>query len=187
MHRLLMLAFALLSSFAAFAANPQLEVKTSLGTISIELYEDKAPKSVENFLQYAKDDFYNGTVFHRVIPGFMIQGGGFTPEMKQKETRAPIQNEARNGLKNQTGTLAMARTSDPNSATAQFFINVVDNSFLDYPRPDGAGYAVFGKVVQGMDVVKKIEMSPTGTVGPFQDVPNTPVIIESVKLLPAKK
>ena len=187
MHRLLMLAFALLSSFAAFAANPQLEVKTSLGTISIELYEDKAPKSVENFLQYAKDDFYNGTVFHRVIPGFMIQGGGFTPEMKQKDARAPIQNEARNGLKNQTGTLAMARTGDPHSATAQFFINLKDNSFLDYPSRDGWGYAVFGKVTQGFDIVQKIAMVPTGNAGPHQNVPNTPVVIESVKLLPAKK
>ena len=187
MHRLLMLAFALLSSFAAFAANPQLEVKTSLGTISIELYEDKAPKSVENFLQYAKDDFYNGTVFHRVIPGFMIQGGGFTPEMKQKDARAPIQNEARNGLKNQTGTLAMARTGDPHSASAQFFINLKDNSFLDYPSRDGWGYAVFGKVTQGFDIVQKIAMVPTGNAGPHQNVPNTPVVIESVKLLPAKK
>ena len=187
MHRLLMLAFALLSSFAAFAANPQLEVKTSLGTISIELYQDKAPKSVENFLQYAKDGFYNDTVFHRVIPGFMIQGGGFTPDMKQKDARAPIQNEARNGLKNQTGTLAMARTGDPHSATAQFFINLKDNSFLDYPSRDGWGYAVFGKVTQGFDIVQKIAMVPTGNAGPHQNVPNTPVIIEFVKLLPAKK
>ena len=187
MHRLLMLAFALLSSFAAFAANPQLEVKTSLGTISIELYQDKAPKSVENFLQYAKDGFYNDTVFHRVIPGFMIQGGGFTPDMKQKDARAPIQNEARNGLKNQTGTLAMARTGDPHSASAQFFINLKDNSFLDYPSRDGWGYAVFGKVTQGFDIVQKIAMVPTGNAGPHQNVPNTPVVIESVKLLPAKK
>jgi len=182
-----MLAFALLSSFTAFAANPQLEVKTSLGTISVELYQDKAPKSVENFLQYAKDDFFNGTVFHRVIPGFMIQGGGFTADMKQKETRAPIQNEAKNGLKNQTGTLAMARTSDPHSASAQFFINLKDNSFLDYPGRDGWGYAVFGKVVQGFDIVQKIASVPTGTAGPHQNVPHTPVVIESVKLLPAKK
>ena len=187
MHRLLMLAFALLSSFAAFAANPQLEVKTSLGTISIELYQDKAPKSVENFLQYAKDGFYNDTVFHRVIPGFMIQGGGFTPDMKQKDARAPIQNEARNGLKNQTGTLAMARTGDPHSASAQFFINLKDNSFLDYPSRDGWGYAVFGKVTQGFDIVQKIAMVPTGNAGPHQNVPNTPVIIEFVKLLPAKR
>jgi peptidyl-prolyl cis-trans isomerase A (cyclophilin A) len=187
MRRLFLLLFAIFFSATAFAANPQLEVKTSLGTISIELYEDKAPKSVENFLQYAKDDFFNGTVFHRVIPGFMIQGGGFTPEMKQKDTRGPIQNEAKNGLKNQTGTLAMARTNDPHSATAQFFINLKDNSFLDYPGRDGWGYAVFGKVVQGFDIVQKIAMVPTSNAGPHQNVPTTPVLIESVKLLPAKK
>jgi peptidyl-prolyl cis-trans isomerase A (cyclophilin A) len=187
MHRLLLLALALLSSISALAANPQLEVKTSMGTITVELYEDKAPKSVENFLRYAQDDFFNGTVFHRVIPGFMIQGGGFTPDLKQKDTRAPIQNEARNGLKNQTGTLAMARTSDPHSATAQFFINLKDNSFLDNPGRDGWGYTVFGKVVQGFDIVQKIATVPTGNAGPHQNVPNTPVVIESVKLLPAKK
>ena len=187
MHRLLLLALALLSSMSALAANPQLEVKTSMGTLTIELYEDKAPKSVENFLRYAQDDFFNGTVFHRVIPGFMIQGGGFTPDLKQKDTRAPIPNEAKNGLKNQTGTLAMARTSDPHSATAQFFINLKDNSFLDNPGRDGWGYAVFGKVVQGFDIVQKIAMVQTGNAGPHQNVPNTPVIIESVKLLPAKK
>ena len=187
MHRLLLLALALLSSISALAANPQLEVKTSMGTLTIELYEDKAPKSVENFLRYAQDDFFNGTVFHRVIPGFMIQGGGFTPDLKQKDTRAPIPNEAKNGLKNQTGTLAMARTSDPHSATAQFFINLKDNSFLDNPGRDGWGYSVFGKVVQGFDIVQKIAMVQTGNAGPHQNVPNTPVIIESVKLLPAKK
>jgi len=187
MHRLYLLLFAIFFSATAFAANPLLEVKTSMGTISIELYEDKAPKSVENFLQYAKDDFFNGTVFHRVIPGFMIQGGGFTPEMKQKDTRGPITNEAKNGLKNQTGTLAMARTNDPHSATAQFFINLKDNSFLDYPGRDGWGYAVFGKVVQGFDIVQKIAMVPTSNAGPHQNVPTSPVLIESVKLLPAKK
>jgi cyclophilin family peptidyl-prolyl cis-trans isomerase len=187
MHRLILAAFAFLFSLAALAANPQLEVKTSQGMLVIELYQDKAPKTVENFLQYAKDNFFNGTVFHRVIPGFMIQGGGFTPDMKQKEVRAPIQNEAKNGLKNETGTLAMARTNDPHSATAQFFINVADNKFLDYPSRDSWGYAVFGKVTQGMDIVKNIEKLPTTTVGPFQNVPTTPVVIESVKLLPAKK
>jgi peptidyl-prolyl cis-trans isomerase A (cyclophilin A) len=180
-----MLAFALLSSITAFAANPQVEMKTSMGTIIIELYQDKAPKSVENFLQYAKDDFFKDTSFHRVIPGFMIQGGGFTADMKQKETRASIQNEAKNGLKNETGTLAMARTSDPHSATAQFFINLKDNSFLDYPSRDGWGYAVFGKVVQGFDIVQKIATVPTGNAGPHQNVPTIPVLIESVKLLPA--
>ncbi|MDP2136080.1 MAG: peptidylprolyl isomerase [Sulfuritalea sp.] len=185
MHRLYLLVFAFLFSVAAHAANPQLEVKTSQGTVTIELYQDKAPKTVENFLQYAKDGFFNGTIFHRVIPGFMIQGGGFTPDMKQKETRAQIQNEARNGLKNETGTLAMARTNDPHSASAQFFVNLKDNSFLDYPGRDGWGYAVFGKVVQGFDVVQKIATVQTTNAGPHQNVPATPVLIESVKLLPA--
>ncbi len=187
MHRLYLFLCAIFFSFSAFAANPQLEVKTSQGAIVIELYQDKAPKTVENFLQYAKDGFFNGTIFHRVIPGFMIQGGGFTPDMKQKETRAPIQNEAKNGLKNETGTLAMARTSDPHSASAQFFINLKDNSFLDYPGRDGWGYAVFGKVVQGLDIVQKIAKVPTSNAGPHQNVPTTPVVIESIKLLPAKK
>ena len=187
MHRLYLPVFAFLFSIAAHAANPQLEMKTSHGTVTIELYQDKAPKTVENFLQYAKDGFFNGTIFHRVIPGFMIQGGGFTPDLKQKETRAQIQNEAKNGLKNETGTLAMARTGDPHSASAQFFINLKDNRFLDYPGRDGWGYAVFGKVVQGFDVVQKIALVPSGNAGPHQNVPNTPVIIESVKLLPAKK
>src|SRR5664279_2156432 len=157
MHRLFLLTFVFLFSITAHAANPQVELKTSQGTLIIELYQDKAPKSVENFLQYAKDGFFNGTLFHRVIPGFMIQGGGFTPDMKQKETRAPIQNEATNGLKNETGTLAMARTGDPHSATAQFYINLNDNRFLDFQAPSGKawGYAVLGKVVQGFDVVQK--------------------------------
>jgi peptidyl-prolyl cis-trans isomerase A (cyclophilin A) len=185
MHRLYLFAFAFLFSIAAHAANPQLEVKTSQGTVTIELYQDKAPKTVENFLQYAKDGFFNGTIFHRVIPGFMIQGGGFTPDMKQKETRAQIQNEAKNGLKNETGTLAMARTNDPHSASAQFFINLKDNSFLDYPGRDGWGYAVFGKVVQGFEVVQKIATVQTTNAGPHQNVPATPIVIESVKLLPA--
>ncbi|MDP1613991.1 MAG: peptidylprolyl isomerase [Sulfuritalea sp.] len=187
MHRLYLFLVACFFSIAAFAANPQIEVKTSQGTLTIELYQDKAPKTVENFLQYARDGFFNGTVFHRVIQGFMIQGGGFTPDMKQKETRAQIQNEAKNGLKNELGSLAMARTSDPHSASAQFFINLKDNSFLDYPGTDGWGYAVFGKVVQGLDVVQKIGKVPTGRSGYFTDVPTTPVVIESVKLLPAKK
>ncbi len=185
MHRLFLFVFALLFGIAAHAANPMLEVKTSQGTLTIELYQDKAPKTVENFLQYARDGFFNGTIFHRVIPGFMIQGGGFTPDMKQKETRATIQNEAKNGLKNETGTLAMARTMDPHSASAQFFINLKDNSFLDYPGRDGWGYAVFGKVVQGFDVVQKIATVQTTNAGPHQNVPATPILIESVKLLPA--
>jgi cyclophilin family peptidyl-prolyl cis-trans isomerase len=171
----------------ALAADPQVDVRTSAGTLRLELYPAKAPKTVENFLQYARDGHYNGTIFHRVIPGFMIQGGGMTPNMAQKKTRAPIPIESKNGLKNEVGSLAMARTSDPNSATAQFFINLKSNSFLDYPGSDGHGYTVFGKVVNGMDVVNKIAATPTGSQGMHQDVPRTPVVIESVTLVPAKK
>ncbi len=187
MRNLFLLAAGLLFSLHALAANPAVEMKTSQGAIVIELYADKAPKSVANFLQYAKDGFYNGTVFHRVIDGFMIQGGGFTPDMKQKEARAAIENEAKNGLKNSVGTLAMARTGDPHSATAQFFVNLVDNLALDYPSRDGWGYAVFGKVTQGIDIVQKIAKVKTGNAGPHQNVPTTAVVIESVKLLPEKK
>jgi peptidyl-prolyl cis-trans isomerase A (cyclophilin A) len=187
MYRLFAFVFAVLFGVAAHAANPQLEVKTSQGTLTIELYQDKAPNSVENFLQYAKDGFYNGTIFHRVMDGFMIQGGGFEPGMKEKPTRAPIPNEAKNGLKNEVGTLAMARRPDPHSATAQFFINLANNGPLDFPGSDGWGYAVFGKVVQGMEVVQKIAKVPTGMSGMHQNVPTTPILIESVKLLPAKK
>jgi len=178
----------------ALAADPQVDVKTNVGTIRIELYPAKAPKTVENFLQYVKDGHYNGTIFHRVIDGFMIQGGGFEASYKQKPTRSPVQNEAQTGvkagLKNEPGTLAMARTQDPNSATAQFFINVGDNAFLNWgdPRSDGNGYAVFGKVVSGMDVVTKIAKAPTGSGGPFRtDVPKQPVIIESMTVVGAKK
>jgi peptidyl-prolyl cis-trans isomerase A (cyclophilin A) len=178
---------ALLFSLPLFAANPMVEMKTNQGTITIELYADKAPKTVENFLQYVKDGFFAGTIFHRVIDNFMVQGGGFEPGMKEKQPRAPIQNEAKNGLKNQAGTLAMARTSDPHSAAAQFFINLKDNGPLDYPSRDGWGYAVFGKVTQGMEVVNKIAKVPTGNAGFHQNVPITPVVIESVKLLPEKK
>lgn len=166
--------------------NPAVEMKTSRGALIIELYRDKAPKSVDNFLQYAREGFYDGTIFHRVMPDFMIQGGGFTPDMKQKGTRAPIQNEAANGLKNELGTLVMARKRDPHSADAQFFINLKENRFLDYPGQDGWGYAVFGKVVQGLDVVQQIAKVPTGNSGQHQNVPTTPVLIESVKLLPAR-
>ncbi|PKO84285.1 MAG: peptidyl-prolyl cis-trans isomerase A [Betaproteobacteria bacterium HGW-Betaproteobacteria-11] len=187
MQRLFPFLFALLFSLAAQAANPQVEMKTSQGTLLIELYPGKAPKTVENFLRYVKDDFYKGTIFHRVIDGFMIQGGGFTADMKQKETRAPIPNEAKNGLRNEVGTLAMARTGDPHSATAQFFVNLNDNGFLDYPSRDGWGYCVFGKVVQGLDVMQKIGKTATGNFGPFQNVPNTVILIESVRLLPEKK
>jgi cyclophilin family peptidyl-prolyl cis-trans isomerase len=182
MKKLLAVLAALMVALPAWAANPMLEMKTNHGVITIELYQDKAPKTVANFLQYTKDGFYNGTIFHRVIDGFMIQGGGFLPGMKEKPTRAPIENEAKNGLRNLTGTLAMARKPDPHSASAQFFINLKDNAFLDYPGHDGWGYCVFGKVVQGIDVVKKIGRVGTGTAGFHQDVPNTPVIIESIKL-----
>jgi cyclophilin family peptidyl-prolyl cis-trans isomerase len=157
-------------------------LQTSMGQIVIELYPDKAPISVENFLKYVDSGFYSGTIFHRVIPNFMVQGGGFTTDMQQKKTQAPIQNEASNGLKNDRGTLAMARTNDPNSATAQFFINVKDNAFLNYsgPGPRGAGYAVFGKVVEGMDVADKIVNTPTTNV-PMENMPKTAVLIESAK------
>jgi cyclophilin family peptidyl-prolyl cis-trans isomerase len=167
---------------AAEGGNPVVLVKTSMGDIKIELDAAKAPISTANFIAYANDKFYDGTVFHRVIPNFMIQGGGFDKDMNQKKTKAPIKNEAGNGLKNTTGTIAMARTSDPNSATAQFFINTKDNAFLDH-RDDsvqGMGYAVFGKVVDGMDVVKKIEAVQTTNKMPHQNVPVTPVVIESV-------
>ncbi|HUW35859.1 MAG TPA: peptidylprolyl isomerase [Rhodocyclaceae bacterium] len=189
MNRLLLLAAGLTLSISALAANPVVEIETNQGRIVAEIYADKSPKTAANFLQYVKDGFYNGTVFHRVIDGFMIQGGGFTPDMKQKATRAPIINEADNGLKNTAGTLAMARTSDPNSATAQFFINLADNAFLDFKAPSGSawGYAVFGRVTQGFDIVQKIGKLPTGNAGMFQDVPTKPVIIESVKLLSEKK
>lgn len=185
MKKLLLLALGLLVHFSVHAAtpNPQLEMKTSMGVITIELYADQAPKTVANFLQYAQDGFYSGTIFHRVIDGFMIQGGGFQPDMKEKTTRSPIQNEAKNGLKNTAGTLAMARTRAPHSAAAQFFINLVDNRSLDYPSFDGWGYAVFGKVTQGFDIVQKIGKVKTGNQGFHQDVPATPVTIESVRLL----
>jgi peptidyl-prolyl cis-trans isomerase B (cyclophilin B) len=173
---------ALLPGFV-LAAKPQVELKTSEGTIVVELETEKAPQSTQNFLQYVRDKHYDGTVFHRVIPNFMVQGGGFTADMQQKTTRAPIQNEAKNGLKNLRGTLAMARTNVPHSATAQFFINHKDNAFLDYPGQDGWGYAVFGRVVAGMDVVDRIARVPTGNRGPFQDVPRTPVTIESAALV----
>jgi peptidyl-prolyl cis-trans isomerase A (cyclophilin A) len=171
---------------AALGADPQVDMKTSAGTIRIELYPAKAPKTVENFLQYVKDGHYDGTIFHRVIPSFMIQGGGMTPDMAQKKTRAPIPIESKNGLKNELGTVAMARTSDPNSATAQFFINVNNNGFLDYPGQDGYGYTVFGKVVGGMDVVNKIAATPTGSQAMHQNVPRTPIMIESAKLVGGK-
>ncbi len=162
----------------ALAADPQVDLRTNRGTIRLELSPAKAPKTVENFLQYVKDGQFDGTVFHRVIPGFMIQGGGFDKDFHQKKTRGPI------------ATIAMARTADPNSATAQFFINVNDNGFLNWgdPRSDGNGYAVFGKVISGMDVVTKIAKLPTGAGGPFpRDVPKQAVVIESVKVVDEQK
>ena len=157
-------------------------LNTNHGPITIELDDEHAPKTVENFLSYANEGFYNNTVFHRVINGFMIQGGGFEPGMKQKPTKAQIKNEANNGLKNTTGTIAMARTNDPHSATAQFFINVAENDFLNFKSesPQGWGYAVFGKVTDGMDVVNKIKGVKTGTSGFHQDVPKEDVLIQSV-------
>ena len=158
----------------------KVKLATSMGDIVIQLDAAKAPKTVDNFMQYVKAGHYDGTIFHRVIPGFMVQGGGMTPDMTEKTTRAPIALESRNGLKNERGTVAMARTMDPNSATAQFFINVIDNAFLDAASArDGNGYAVFGKVVSGMDVVDKIVAVPTGNKGSHQNVPGTPVIIKN--------
>ena len=167
------------------STNPRVKLQTNQGDMVITLDAAKAPKSVENFLTYVKEGFYNGTVFHRVIDGFMIQGGGFEPGMKQKQTHAPIENEANNGLKNDMYTVAMARTSAPHSATAQFFINTVDNDFLNHtsPTPQGWGYAVFGKVTEGMDVVDKIRSVRTGNRGFHQDVPMEDVIIESAEVI----
>lgn len=177
----------------AWAVDPQVDIKTSLGTIRLELYPAKAPKTVENFLAYVRDGHYSGTVFHRVIDGFMIQGGGYDASFKEKPTRGPIANEAqagvKAGLKNELGTVAMARTADPDSAKGQFFINVGDNSFLNWgdPRSDGYGYAVFGKVISGLELVMKISKLPTGPGGPFpRDVPRQPVVIESMTVVNGK-
>ena len=167
----------------AAAAAPRVKLATSMGDIVLELNPAKAPKTVANFLQYVQDKHYDGTVFHRVIDGFMVQGGGFTADMAQKPTRAPVALEAANGLKNDTYTVAMARTGNPDSATAQFFINVKDNTMLNAPKPDGHGYAVFGKVVEGKSVVDKIRTVPTGNKGGMQDVPTTPVTITTATLL----
>jgi len=170
---------------ASAPANPQVTLHTSLGDIRIELFAQEAPVTVENFLQYAREGFYDGTVFHRVISHFMIQGGGMTADLQQKPTRDGIVNEATNGLKNVRGTVAMARTGDPNSATSQFFINVEANRSLDHTGTSDSrawGYAVFGRVVDGMDVVDEIRFVDTGRVGPMSDVPVTPVLIESVEV-----
>lgn len=171
---------ALAASLASPALAQKVLLATSMGDIVIELDAKKAPKSVENFMQYVKAGHYNGTIFHRVIPNFMIQGGGMLPDMKEKPTRPPIPLESRNGLSNVRGSVAMARTAVPDSATAQFFINVKDNAFLDQANSrDGNGYAVFGKVIKGMDVVDKIKDVPTATRGPHQDVPSEPVVIKT--------
>lgn len=161
------------------------QMHTSKGQITLELYPDKAPRTVENFVTYTREGFYDGTIFHRVIPGFVIQGGGFIPDMTEKPTHEPIRNEANNGLKNEPGTIAMARTQDPHSATSQFFINVKDNAPLNFSSqtPSGWGYTVFGKVTEGMDVVNAIVNVPTGNHGPHQDVPVEPVIIEKAVIV----
>lgn len=166
-----------------FVSNPQVILETSLGSIILELYPNQAPISVANFLRYVDSGFYDGTIFHRVIPGFMIQGGGFTKDMNEKKTDEPIKNEAGNGLSNLRGTIAMARTSVVDSATSQFFINTVDNLFLDHQdeSPEGYGYCVFGKVIEGLEIAEQIQNVPTGTIGYFQDVPQDPVIIISTK------
>ena len=171
---------------ASAQANPQVLIKTSKGEIVVELYPAKAPITVENFLKYVDDKHYDGTVFHRVIGNFMIQGGGFAQDMKQKPTRAQIKLESQNGLKNDIGWIAMARTSVPDSATSQFFINVADNAMLNHPQPDGHGYAVFGKVVKGMDTVEAIKAVKTGSSGMHRDVPTEPVVIQSVVRVGAK-
>lgn len=194
MKRLLLgLAAALLLVPAAQAEDaagerPRVEIQTNRGDIVIALRPDKAPETVANFLEYVRGGHYDGTIFHRVIPGFMIQGGGYTPEFEEKPTREPIPNEADNGLHNGVGTVAMARTSRPHSATDQFFINVADNDFLDFRRKTrrGWGYAVFGKVVAGMDTVRAIAETPTGSGGPFpKDVPRETVLIERVRVVEA--
>ena len=164
-------------------AAPSVQFQTSAGDFVIELNVEKAPKTVENFLQYVNDKHYEGTIFHRVIDGFMVQGGGFTAAMAQKPTRGPIALEAANGLRNDRGTIAMARSGNPNSATSQFFINVVDNAGLNAPQPDGFGYAVFGKVSSGMETIDKIRTLPTGNKAGMQNVPLTPITINSVRIL----
>jgi cyclophilin family peptidyl-prolyl cis-trans isomerase len=178
----------MLVTVSSVNAATQVLFETNQGNFTVEVYADKAPKTVENFLQYVKDGFYTNTVFHRVISRFMVQGGGFDRELNEKPTRAPIVNESNNGLINQTGTIAMARTPDPNSATAQFFLNVADNQFLNYssPEPDMIGYCVFGKVISGMDVVFKISNLPTGNQRGFSDVPIRTVIIKRATIVSGK-
>lgn len=180
LKKTLAISTLMLTSMTTFAANTLLEMKTSLGTIEIELFNDQAPISTKNFESYVKSNFYKGTIFHRVIPGFMVQGGGLTVDMKEKPTTKSILNESNNGLKNIRGTLAMARTNDPNSAKSQFFINLVDNEFLNKSQRN-AGYAVFGQVVKGMEIVDQIAKVPTHRYGAYTDVPKQPIKIISVK------
>ncbi len=187
-HRVVLILAALSMlpiTTTANETNPMIKLTTSMGEITIEMYPNEAPATVQNFLNYVESGFFDGLIFHRVIEGFMIQGGGFAPDMQQKKSGEPIQNEADNGLKNETGTLAMARTGDPHSATAQFFINLENNDFLNHTgkNPQGWGYAVFGKVTEGLDVVDKIGSVSTYTAGAYSDVPVEPVIIENVQVI----
>jgi cyclophilin family peptidyl-prolyl cis-trans isomerase len=193
MRTLAVLATLSLFAVSAWAQNPRVGITTNAGRFVLELDAVNAPKTTANFLQYAKEGFYNGTIFHRVIDGFMIQGGGFDRDMREKKTRGPIENEAERsskaGLRNNVGTIAMARTPNPHSASAQFFINVKDNGFLNFrdATPQGYGYAVFGRVVEGMEVVQRIAKVPTTNAGPHQNVPSTPIVIEAVStVIPAK-
>ncbi len=183
---LVVLIFISIGNFSmAENQNPQVKLTTTQGVVVLELYPEKAPITVENFLNYANEGFYTGTVFHRVIPNFMVQGGGFSADMQQKPTGETIRNEANNGLKNDTGTIAMARTPDPHSASSQFFINVADNDFLNFKSEtsQGFGYAVFGRVIEGMDVVSRIVAVPTGRSGMHQDVPKDPIEITQVEVI----
>jgi len=181
---ILILTAGILAGSSALAADPvKVLMKTSMGDIRLELYPDQAPVTVQNFVEYASEGFYDGTIFHRVISHFMIQGGGFTPDMQKKPTREPITNEAKNGLSNRRGTIAMARLPQPNSATAQFFINVQNNMNLDYKNDQNPGYAVFGRVTDGLDVVDDIRFVATTRVGQFSDVPAEPVIIQEVRVV----
>jgi len=186
MKKFIALILIIIAGGVMFAENPMVTLTTSMGDITIELYPEKAPKTVENFLTYTKDGYYDGTVFHRVIADFMIQGGGFTPDGKQKETMAPVKNEADNGLKNLDGTIAMARTRVVDSATSQFFINCKDNSFLDHGSRD-FGYCVFGKVVKGLDIMKKIETTPTGSKKGMKDWPLEDVLIIKAVVVETKE
>jgi len=188
--KVIVLCFVVVGMVAgtARAANPVVAVETNMGTFKVELFEDKAPDTVKNFLKYVDDKHYDGTIFHRVISDFMIQGGGFEPGMKEKKSRDPIKNESGNGLSNLKGTLAMARTSEPNSATAQWYVNVKDNTFLDKAKAaDGVGYCVFGRVIDGLDVVDKIKEVETATVKGHQNVPSKDVVIKSVKVVKEEK